>query len=143
MSEAFVFTFKDGLLSPLAHDLKLRVTKLEVGEKTATFDASSLRVESAGGPLPRHFYGEIEKNIREDVLRSSKFPVITFEATEVAETVITGRLTLCGVTKEIRCSRRGNLVEYELHQPDFGIKPYTAMLGTLKVKPTVKVQVQL
>ena len=56
MSEAFVFTFKDGLLSPLAHDLKLRVTKLEIGEKRATFDASSLRVESAGG-LGHLLYG--------------------------------------------------------------------------------------
>lgn len=143
MSEAFVFTFKDGLLSPLAHDLKIRVTKFEVTERGATFDASSLRVESAGGPLPRNFYGEIEKNIREDVLRSSRYPVITFEASQVGDTEIVGKLTLCGVTKEIRLQRRGNVVEYELHQPDFGIKPYTAMLGTLKVKPAVKVQVTL
>ena len=143
MAEAFVFTFKDGLLSPLAHDLKLRVTKLEIADKRATFDASSLRVESAGGPLPKHFYGEIEKNIREDVLRSAKFPTITFEASQVGDSEIVGKLTLCGVTKEIRLKRQGNVVEYELHQPDFGIKPYTAMLGTLKVKPTVRVQVTL
>ena len=143
MTDAYVFTFKDGLLSPLAHDLKIRVTKLELGEKTATFDASSLRVESAGGPLPKHFYGEIEKNIREDVLRSARFPVISFEATQVEDTQIVGKLTLCGVTKEIRLQRRGDVVEYELDQRDFGIKPYTAMLGTLKVKPHVKVQVTL
>jgi len=142
-AEAFVFTFKDGLLSPLAHDLKIRVTKLEIADKRAVFDASSLRVESAGGPLPKHFYGEIEKNIREDVLRSARFPQIVFEASEVGETEIVGKLTLCGVTREIRLPRRGNLVEYELNQPDFGIKPYTAMLGTLKVKPVVKVQVTL
>lgn len=143
MSEALVFTFKDGLLSPLAHDLKLRVTKLEIGQKTATFDAASLRVESAGGPLPRQFYGEIEKNIREDVLRSAKFPVVRFEASSVGDTEIVGQLTLCGVTREVRLPRKGNVVEYSLDQRDFGIKPYTAMLGTLKVKPVVKVLVTL
>ncbi|MBL8952721.1 MAG: YceI family protein [Myxococcaceae bacterium] len=143
MSEAFVFTFKDGLLSPLAHDLKLRVTKLEIADKRAVFDASSLRVESAGGPLPKTFYSEIEKNIREDVLRSSKFPQVVFEAAEVGDTEITGKLTLCGVTRDIRLKRHGNVVEYALNQPDFGIKPFTAMLGTLKVKPVVKVQVTL
>lgn len=143
MSEAFVFTFKDGLLSPLAHDLKLRVTGFELGGQTATFDASSLRVESAGGPLPKHFYAEIEKNIREDVLHSAKFPQIRFEATAVSDTEIAGRLTLHGVTKDIRLGRKGNVIEYALDQRDFGIKPYSAMLGTLKVKPVVNVQITL
>ena len=27
-----------------------------------------------------------------------------------------------------------------LHQPDFGIKPYSALLGTLKIKPEVTVR---
>ena len=140
--EALVYTFKDGLFSPLAHDLRLRVTKVEIVGMTATFDASSLRVEWAGGPLPKHFYAEIEKKIREDVLNSARFPVIRFEALEVNEPAVTGKLTLCGVTREVRLHRRGDTVEYELHQPDFGIKPYTAMLGTLKVKPTVRVVVR-
>src|SRR5262249_43211936 len=118
-------------------------TKVEVADKVATFDASSLRVESAGGPLPRNFYPEIEKNIREDVLKSSRFPQIRFEATEVGDTEIVGKLTLCGVTREIRCKRAGQLVSYELNQPYFGIKPYTAMLGTLKVKPVVRVEARL
>ena len=141
--EAFVFTFKDGVLSALAHDLKIRITKAELNDKVATFDAASLRVESAGGPLPKTFYGEIEKNIREDVLHSAKFPVIRFEASDVGADAITGKLTLHGVTREIRVARKGDVVEYELDQRDFGIKPYTAMLGTLKVKPVVKVQVTL
>ena len=32
--------------------------------------------------------------------------------------------------------------ESELHQPDFGIRPYTAALGALKVKPVVRVRIQ-
>jgi polyisoprenoid-binding protein YceI len=143
VSGAFVFTFKEGLLSPLAHDLKIRVTKHEIQGQVATFDASSLRVESASGALPTHFYPEIETAIREDVLHSAKFPVIRFEATEVKETEILGRLTLHGVTREIRVSKHGNVLEYQLDQREFGIKPYSAMLGTLKVKPVIKVQVAL
>ncbi|MBK7864043.1 MAG: YceI family protein [Archangiaceae bacterium] len=59
------------------------------------------------------------------------------------DTEIAGRLTLHGVTKDIRLSRKGNVVEYALDQRDFGIKQYSAMLGTLKVKPVVKVQITL
>ena len=35
------------------------------------------------------------------------------------------------------------VAEVSLHQPDFGIKPYSAMLGTLRVKPDVTVVVSL
>lgn len=143
-AEAFVYTFKDGsgLLSPLAHDLTLRVTRLEVKPPIATFDAASLKVESASGALPGQLYGEIEKNVRNEVLKSARFPVIRFEATEVKDQFVAGRLTLCGVTRDIRCSRRQDTVEYELDQRDFGIKPFSAMLGTLRVKPQVRVVVR-
>ena len=30
-------------------------------------------------------------------------------------------------------------LKFELHQPDYGIMPYSAMLGALKVQPKVKV----
>jgi polyisoprenoid-binding protein YceI len=142
MTELFVHTFKDGLLSPLAHDLVIRVTKLDIDGRVATIDASSLRVESAGGPLPKTFYAEIEKNIRNDVLSSSRHPVIRFEATDVGETEVSGKLTLNGVTRDIRLARRGDSLDYELDQRDFGIKPYSAAFGTLKVKPHVRVQVR-
>jgi hypothetical protein len=33
--------------------------------------------------------------------------------------------------------------EVTLHQPDYGIKPYSAMLGTLKIRPDVKVRIRL
>ena len=52
-AEVLVFTFKEGLLSPLAHDLKLRVTRfsLEVAETSdsvaAEFDPRSLVVLTA------------------------------------------------------------------------------------------------
>jgi polyisoprenoid-binding protein YceI len=154
VAEVLVYSFKDGLLSAVAHDLKIRVERHELDvEETAvkaSFDASSLRVVTPRrdgvdnpGLLPAMMYGEIEKNIRHDVLRSDKFPRITFESSEVSAGEVKGRLTLCGVTREIRCARQGERVEVRLDQRDFGIKPYAAMLGTLKVKPEVVVEVRL
>ena len=35
------------------------------------------------------------------------------------------------------------VAEVLLHQPDFGVKPYSAMLGTLKIKPDVRVRVSV
>ena len=142
MKEAFVWTFKEGLLSPMAHDLRLKVTQFEVDESKATFDAASLKVDWVSGALPSPFYGEIESAIRKDVLKSAQFPKITFTATEVTETEIRGDLTLCGVTRPIVCRRVGNQIDYELDQRDFKMKPYAAVLGTLKVKPVVKIQVK-
>jgi hypothetical protein len=142
MKEAYVWTFKEGLLSPLAHDLRLRVTQFDVGESQATFDAASLKVDWVSGALPSPFYGEIEQAIRKEVLKTAQFPKIVFTATEVSENEIRGDLTLCGVTRPIRCRRAGNQIDYELDQRDFGMKPYSAVLGTLKVKPVVKIQVK-
>ena len=58
---------------------------------------------------------------------------------------ISGELTLHGKTRPLTVAgqaRDGRQVfEVSLHQPDFGIKPYSAMLGTLKVKADVKVRI--
>jgi hypothetical protein len=72
-----VFTFKEGVLSPIGHDLKLRATnvQLEVDEQAPSVrvrvEASSLRVicsmregrEVAGG-MSELERGEIERSMR-------------------------------------------------------------------------------
>jgi hypothetical protein len=30
-----------------------------------------------------------------------------------------------------------------LHQPDFGIKPYSAMLGALRIRPDVRIELSV
>lgn len=152
--EVLVFSFKDGLLSAVAHDLKLRVERFELDPGVvpikAWFDAASLKVVTpmrngteAPHLLPSLMFGEIEKNIRNDVLQSGRHPRITFESTALSDTFVVGKLTLCGVTREVRGTRQGNLVTVRFDQRDFGIKPYVAMFGTLKVKPEVVVTVKL
>jgi polyisoprenoid-binding protein YceI len=87
-------------------------------------------------------YPEIEENARETI-GAKKHATIQFVSTEVTETAIAGRLTLNGQTHEVRGLRSGNSAEFRFDQRTFGIKPYSAMLGALKVKPEVKVTVKL
>ncbi|MEW6434483.1 MAG: YceI family protein [Myxococcota bacterium] len=157
-AEVLVFTFKEGLLSAVAHDLKLRVTKFGVdvdgGQVTAEFDPTSLRVVNAmkdgkddPGALPGFAFGEIEKNIVNDVLEAKRHPAIRFETTSITDAQVTGRLTLHGQTKSLTGTRKDEggrkVAEFRFDQRDFGIKPFSAMLGALKIKPEIVVRVSL
>src|SRR4051812_29518356 len=103
-----VFTFKDGLLSAVAHDLELEVSRWSVRYDeqaiTARFDASSLRVVS---PLSAEQKAEIEANIVRDVLRAKRYPEIAFRSTRIAANgaggySVEGLLTLTGVERPLR-----------------------------------------
>lgn len=60
---------------------------------------------------------------------------------------ITGELTLqgrrrpLGLTAHLRDGRWH--AEATLHQPDFGVQPYSALLGALKIRPDVRVRISL
>jgi len=160
--ECHVLTFKEGMLSAVAHDLKIRVGQGSItvdGDSVeATFDPKSLSVVCArkdGRDAPGTLSGgdkkKIEGNIVKDVLHSKKHPEIRFRSTSAERdgdrATITGELTLHGRTKTLTATatKKGERWETEvaIHQPDFGIKPYSAMLGALKVQPTVKVQLSV
>ncbi len=153
-AEIIVFSFKEGLLSAVAHDLKLKATKftLEVEGNSAKLelDPASLRVVTAmkdGVEAPSMIssskFGEIEKNATQEVLQSQRYGVIRFVSTQVTETAVVGALTLHGQTHEVRGTRSGTSVEFRVDQRTFGIKPFSAMFGALKVKPEVVVVVKL
>jgi hypothetical protein len=161
-AQCLVFTFKDGLLSKIAHDLEIEVTRfnLEIDDATraisAEFDARSLRVVSAvkdGRHDPRALSDadkqKIAGQIVDDVLHANQHPMIRFESTTVTPRDdggydIAGNLTLHGVSRPISTRTRledgRQVAELGIHQPDYGIKPYSAMMGTLKVKPEVRVR---
>jgi polyisoprenoid-binding protein YceI len=156
-----VLTYKEGLLSAVAHDLQIRITRfeIEVDDRThavhARLEAGSLRVLGAvvdgtlrEGTLSDSDKQKIEQNIREDVLDARAHPDVRFVSTSVTTEgdgyMIQGDLILHGRTRmlTVPVKRRGDelVAEVRLHQPDFGIKPYSAMLGTLKIKPDVTVR---
>jgi hypothetical protein len=161
-AECLVFTYKEGLLAPVAHDLKIRVSKFVIeGDAaartlTARFDAGSLRVlcamdggTEAPGTLSVANKREIEANIVRDVLAARTYPEIRFVSTAVQERTggyqLKGKLALHGrertITIAVRETDAAYVAEGRVHQPDFGIRPYSALLGTLKVKADVTVRV--
>jgi polyisoprenoid-binding protein YceI len=161
-AECLVFTFKEGLLSKIAHDLKIQVTRFTVTVDDATsaiaaeFDAKSLRVACAvkDGQDDPYTLTEVDKKkiagqIVTDVLEADQHPVVRFASTAVTARAdggydIAGDLTLHGVTRPIATRTRREdgrqVAEIVIHQPDHGIKPYKAMMGTLKVKADVRVR---
>ena len=87
-AECLVFAYKEGLLAPVAHDLKLRVGRFslsitEGSEISGTFDPTSLEVVCAmengldkPKSLSKRDCGQIQKNIIRDVLQVKKFPLL-------------------------------------------------------------------
>ncbi len=166
-AECFVFTSAEGMLSALAHDLKLRVGTftLALDETTGTvvadLDPTSVRVVCVmrGAAEDPTALGErdvhtIEATIAREVLETGRHPEIRFRALgppriAVGESGlrIDGTLLLHGNLRDVtvHACRHGTwyVGEVLLHQPDFGIRPYSAMLGTLRVAAVVCVRVAI
>ena len=158
-AECRVFTFKEGALSAVAHDLELSVGRLTIDVDAdltidARFGLDALRVlhalkdGRATSSLSDGDKRKIERTMADDVLAVRRHPEATFRGK--AEPAgdgyrITGELTLHGRARPLTVTTRAldgrQVAEVTLHQPDFGIKPFSAMLGTLKVKADVKVRV--
>ena len=163
-AECQVFTFKDGLLSKVAHDLKLQVDRftIEVAEDQAkveaTFQLGSVEVvcarkdgRDAHGTLSDSDKRKIEKNMAGDVLETKRHGEARFVSKEITPDGdgfrVSGDLTLHGRTRPLidRVEKRGDryVTELALNQVDFGIKPFSAMMGTLKVKPEVRIELSV
>jgi hypothetical protein len=157
-AEVRVLVFREGLLAAAGHDVALRVTRFDVevqGETPARvrarFDPRSLQVVSAvrgEREVPGLSPGDreqIEANILQ-VLAPDTHPEITF-AGEVGEGTVTGTLTLHGATRPMtvpwRVEAGHRVAEVRLDQRQFGIAPFRALMGALKVKAGVVVRVRL
>jgi polyisoprenoid-binding protein YceI len=93
---------------------------------------------------------KIEETIRDEVLRASRFPTVRFVCTELGDgdtRTLTGTVSLSGRerTTRVQVHRSGThwIAETTLHQPDFGMTPYSAMLGTLRIQPDVRVRLEV
>ena len=151
-----VRTSRTGAIAKAGHDLLMHVTEwsatLDTGDApTLTLDAAgtSLRVrEGTGGikPLDDDDLTNIETTIDDEVLRKRD---ITFRSTSVqlnGDTVaIAGDLTLLGTTRPVAFDLA--LVDGRVtgaavvKQSEWGMKPYTALFGTLKVADEVRVEI--
>jgi len=161
-AECHVSVFKEGALSRVGHDVRLRFAKLSFaigdGESMkAEFDIASLEVVGAleHGKVRPHVLSakdqrDIAANIRK-VLQPERYPKAKFESTKVEATDdgyrISGTLSLCGRTRGLELVARRHdgkvVVETTLQQPDFGIKPFKALLGALRIQPGVRVEMSV
>jgi len=157
-----VFTFRKGLLARLGHDLCLSAERfaidLDAGKVTAEVFASSLRVLGAmhDGKLDRSALSasdraDIERAIKQEILRADRHPKLSFrgEASAISggRFELRGELELQGKRVPQRVPvelREGALrAELELRPSSFGIEPYRALGGALKLEDRVKLQIVL
>jgi len=127
---------------------------LEVGEDSAPTtleldaDAGSLRVrEGTGGvqKLGDDDKADIQKTIDEEVLLREpiRFRSTAIDAGDDGSVIVTGDLTLVGRTKPIEFGLRvdpGIAGTAVVKQSDWGIKPYSALFGALKVNDEVQLE---
>ena len=153
-----VFTYKDGLLARLAHDLRLSLRRFEVVKSGATitgrFWPGSLVVDGVverSGQVDTRALSEADPrkilgNIADEVLLLARFPEAVFTGTVVAGGVgIEGSLTMVGQTAAVNVSieavdgrLRANLT---LVPSRWGIAPYRALAGAIKLQDRVLVKI--
>ena len=156
---AFVFTFKEGLFARLAHDLRLTVQSFEItvqsGAVRAWFDASSLSVDGVAhgervdpDGLSPEDKRKILDTIARDVLQSATHPRIELDGKLVQtgqQTIMDGKLRLHGVERPVRipvdASAQQLSAEFAFSPASFGIRPYKALGGVIRLQDRVVVRV--
>ena len=160
-------TYRTGLGSRAGHDLTIEVADWQgtatVGPDAAAssvalrIDANSFEIrEGHGGikPLTDADRANIRKTIR-DLLDTARYPSITFESTGLRgagpDLSAEGELTIRAAAHPV--GARGSIDESsgkpqlrataQVVQSEWGIKPYSAFLGALKLRDTVDVDVDV
>jgi polyisoprenoid-binding protein YceI len=157
-------TSRDGLAAQAGHDLTIEAAQwsgeLVVGPDLVpaslevTVDLGALVIRDGTGgikPLTDRDKREIAVTARK-LLGTDRYPTATFTAASFEPSgdggTITGTLSLAGRSQperiEVSQPAPGRFrANATIRQTNFGIKPYTAFLGALKVSDTVKVGVDL
>jgi polyisoprenoid-binding protein YceI len=154
-----VRTGRSGLGRRAGHDLTIEATRwsasvearepLDASSVELTVDVDGLEVrEGTGGvkPLSDQDRAEIKKNLRK-VLDVRRYPRIRFVSTGVGEDAVEGDLTIMGRTKpvRVRAALDGDRVRggATVTQSRWGITPYSAFFGALRLADDVEVEFDL
>jgi len=155
-----VKTGRHGAAAKAGHDLSIEVKSWEA-TLTVVDDAAASSLELSADPTSLHVVkgeggmqplgdddkADIRKTIDKDVLKKKD---ITFRSSAVAEDggglSITGELEMGGKSKPVQfvITEAGGKVtgSADVNQSDWGIKPYSALFGALKVNDEVTVEVE-
>lgn len=157
-------TGRTGLGARAGHDLVIEATSWDgrvsvnpadpaQSSVTVEVDVDSFEVrEGTGGvkPLTDSDRSEIKRTMREKILHTSRHPTITFRSTSVSGSpealTVDGELTIMGTTRPAAVqgavSEDGDVRgSATVVQSDWGIKPYSAFLGALKLADEVTIEV--
>ncbi|MFN0122205.1 MAG: YceI family protein [Blastocatellia bacterium] len=169
-SSFWVYVGKAGILKGFAHNHEIGVKSFSgritvpagnpaAGTLQLDVDAKSMAVLDKD--VSDKDRTEIYNSMHNSVLESAKYPKISFRSVAVADVkpaganqyslTLSGDLTLHGVTRRIAVPATVNLTpnvlratgKYTLRQSDYGIKPYSAAGGTIKVKDDIVVNFSL
>ncbi|MDQ4090509.1 MAG: YceI family protein [Actinomycetota bacterium] len=143
----------------MAHDLILTATQWNgtmnvdadnpaASSAALTIDPRSIEiVEAVGGmkSLSDKDRRDIDKNINEKVLETAKFSELKFETTSVSGSApnftAAGNMTIKGTTRPVNVALNVNgtqvTAKTSISQKDFGIKPFSAMMGAIKLRDDV------
>lgn len=161
-----IHTSRAGMAARVGHDLVIEAERWNAAidlppsapKLRATVDATSLQVREGNGgvkPLTDADREDIRRNLNTKVLGVDRHPEITFVSTAVhalndRRWQVDGQLTIAGTTAPVRVP-----VELEpdgdgirisaavtITQSSFGIKPYSAMMGALKVADDVEIRAE-
>lgn len=160
-----VRTSRTGLGRRAGHDLTIEATRWEAqaavdpadpgqSSVTAAIEVGALEVrEGTGGikPLTDGDRADIKATITGKILRTAEHPMITFASTQVTGNPeafqLTGNLTIMGQAHPVTISGsvaggriRGHAT---VAQTRWGIKPYSAFAGALRLADDVEVEFDL
>jgi polyisoprenoid-binding protein YceI len=159
-----VQAFAEGLLSAFGHDPVIAIREFtgEAQFVPGSFEGALVKLTinarslALSGEVKEKDRLEIEQAMREQVLEVEKYPEIVFSSNNISTSRlaegryrarIIGDLTLHGVTqKNLWISAEVTVQEdslrargdFSLKQKDFGIKPFSAVGGTIKLKNELK-----
>ena len=156
--DIFIYTEREGLMSAVGHDLQLSAESFDVERDGAKVrvevDASSLKVRGClvDGEVKSVKTVDrkmIERNIRKDVLQAKKHPRVVFDGEFTGDgddVSLSGTLEIVGRQQPVELTFRKDENRWHgettIDQTRWGIEPYTAFLGTLKLKPKVRIEVE-
>ncbi|MDC0718892.1 YceI family protein [Nannocystis bainbridge] len=154
-----VFTFKDGLLARLAHDLRLSLGRFEIRRDgtalSGRFWPASLKVDGVVGKdgrvdvegLGASDKAKIQRNITDEILLTAQHPEVSFAGALTPGGVLDGRLVMLGKTVPVRAPVRveGDRLhaEFTLVPSQWGIAPYKALAGAIKLQDRLVVALDL
>ena len=149
-----MYTYKAGLLSPMAHDLQLSLGRWELQPEGTRWlfqaDAAHLEID---GPVVR---GQLEQrgitdrdrrkikgHIQDTILQTRSHPKIIFRGRPNGA-CLEGTLRLRGMVHPIQIPLRneGQLVhgQVELRPSRWGIAPFKALGGAIKLQDRIRIE---